>query len=186
MELFQQPQTIDNFIEWQYETYKGMLLRMIRKYIRDNIACEDVFQEVFIKIIKKAEMLHKLSTPKLEAYITLVACGSSIDYIRKHSKDANIEDNIYLLETSQPSWCTQTTGTSIAKTNLFLMLRNFSAEDQTLLIGKYYIGLSINELADITKLSPIALRSKLHRAKKRVYDKWSQSGLNLGDFINEE
>lgn len=178
-----------SFIESIYENYKRPLLRIIYKHIGDYDACEDVLHEVFIRIIKDAETLSSFPKEKIEAYIYLIARWVSIDYLRRVYKERqiNVDVDDTLLNSLISSNQTATKSFNpINKIDLKLLLSELSAEEQLLLIGKYYLNLSTEELINIVGGTSIGLRSKIHRAKKRVFNSWIQAGLHMEDFFNEE
>lgn len=185
MDVSTRRQTVEEFLEWLYTTYRFFLLKSIRGYVDDTNICEDVFQDVFVKIIKNVDLLYEFPVPKVEAYITLVARGVSIDYIRKNFRDKHNNDNLIIARGIHREEYINTSHSSTEKVDLSLMLSDLPSEDQILLIGKYYIGLSINDLVELVGGTPTAIRSKLHRAKRRVFNEWRRSGLNMGDFIDE-
>lgn len=186
LENIPQNQRIQTFLEEIYNRYKLPLLRIVRKYVGESDICEDIFHEIFIRIIRSAEMLSGFSQQKLEAYMSLVARGVSIDYLRKKYKNnqVDIDDDILF---NFPEGNTQLTAGSLTlfnKVDLTLMIEKLPVEERILLVGKYYLGLSINDLSEILGSTSTTTRSKIHRAKKRVFDEWSKSGLNMEDFID--
>lgn len=176
-----------HFIEAVYSRYKVPLLCVIRKYIGSKDDCEDIFQEVIVRIIKNAELLIRLPQPKLEAYIFLIARGVSIDYLRTLNRKAEIclENDIVLDVLSRKNRQATTCPDSIRKADLFMMMEKMPADEKILLIGKYYLGLSINELNELVGGSQSALRSKIFRARKKLLEEWAQEGLILEDFLDE-
>lgn len=175
------------FIETTYSQYRGFLLRIIRRYLGTKDSCEDVFHEVFIKIIKNAEYLSSLPKQKFETYIALAARGTAIDYLRKTHKEIPLDtSNDFLLavlgkKTVRPN----TISNSYLKTDLSLLIAKTSTEEQLLLIGKYYLGLTTEDLASIVNGTIPSTKNKLHRARKRLLEEWMRSNLNLGDFLDE-
>ena len=176
-----------DFIEELYDQYKVPLLCVIRKYIVAKDASEDIFQEVIVRIIQNAQMLSGLPRPKLEAYIFLVARGVSIDYLRSVSKKDEISIEIdYVLDLlSKDSQHAKNQSDSIRKADLIIMMENIPTEEKILLIGKYYLGLSTKELANFVDGSPVAIRSKVFRARKKLFEEWTQAGLRMEDFLDE-
>lgn len=175
------------FLEDLYERYKIPLLRIVHKHIGNSDIGEDLFHEIFIRIIRSAEKLYTFPKPKLEAYIFLIAKGVSIDYLRKtyNNVQVDITDDVLLNLLAAQEKTTSSTFDKFEKVNLTILLKQLSIEDQMLLLGKYYLGLSINDLVSLMGGTSTAIRSKLHRAKKKVFQEWTQSGLKMEDFINE-
>ena len=171
------------FVETLYEEHRFLLLNTIRKHIGPSEDCEDVFHEVFIRIIENADFLSKFPKNKLKAYILLIAHGVSIDYLRRQYRNPEISfDDDILLNTVSTTEGLSKSYDDFNRIDLSLILESVSPEERILLLGKYYLGLSGNELANIVGASAIAVRSQLHRAKKKVFNEWTKSGLHLEDF----
>lgn len=174
-----------SFIEATYHQYRNFMLSIIRKYLGTTIACEDVFHNAFICLIRNEERLHQLTPAKLQAYLLLTARHASIDYLRKERKTnaLDIPDDVLLDLLAKSPEAQYNSNSPYMIKELYILLKELSAEDQTLLIGHYIIGLSTVELANIVDCSPGALRVKLHRAKKRALERFTASGLHMEDFI---
>lgn len=177
---------IHTFLESLYESYRQPLLRIIHKYVGTSDVSEDLFQEVFVRIISYADLLITLPKPKLEAYIILIARGVSVDYLRKnHIIDrVDIGDETLFDIWEGSSALNEDALGPINKADLMLMMHALSPEDRVLLIGKYYLGLSTDELVKIVGGTVTAIRSRIHRARNKIMDEWKRSGLNIGDFID--
>ena len=174
---------LQDFIEQLYEEYRGLLLRNISRYLGSSEDCEDVFHEVFIRIIKCASRLIEFSPNKLKAYILLVAHGVSVDYIRKKYRTPEIStDDNMLMNMVNTAGGVHKESDAFNRADLLLVMEAVSVEERTLLIGKYYLGLSGEELADLVGGSEVAVRSQLHRAKKKLFHEWKKAGLRLEDF----
>lgn len=187
MEAPTHTQQIQSFLETLYEQYKGIMLRTIRKYLGYSSSGEDVFHEAFIRIIKKADLLIDMPSNKLEAYILLVVRSVSIDHLRKTHRVVHVDttDESILDLFYQQSLNAEPSIDQFNKVELSIMMQKLPLEDQMLLIGKYYLGLSTIELVQIIGGTSTGVRTKLHRAKKRIFEEWSNSGLKMEDFFNE-
>lgn len=178
---------IQSFLDELYDRYKRPLLNIVYKHVGDRNISEDIFQDIFIRIIKQAELLYTLPKPKLEAYIFLIAKGISFDYLRKKYKNVEVDITDDVVETL---WCegkpiTSSGMDAFQKADLAMMLESLSADDRLLLIGKYYLGLSIEDLTSVVGGTRSAVKSKLHRARKRAFEEWSKSGISMEDFFDE-
>lgn len=185
MEYLQKLQHTDSFIENLYINYKSFILSIISQYMKESFWQEDVFHEVFIQILRKADFLSTLPPQKLETYLLLMTRGVSIDFLRKNhfNKKDDLADDILLELVDSHAVALIKPVDPIAKTDLKIMLEHISADDLTLLIGKYYLGLDTNDLAAISGLTSTAVRSRVHRAKNKLFDKWKATGLTMEDFI---
>lgn len=175
----------DLFVETIYDRYKLPLLRVIRKHIGNINACEDILHDVIIQIIGKADLLSTLPTHKMEAYIFLIAHGVSYDFLKKKYRHTEIDLTEEVIESISATYMASPEPMdTFNQIELSMMLNDISEEDRMLLIGKYYLELSVKELAAIVGGTSTAIRSKIHRAKKKVYESWRNAGLCLEDFIN--
>ena len=174
---------LQRFVEQLYEEHKGLLLSTILRYLGSPTDCEDVFHEVFIRIIGYADKLIEFPDNKVKAYILLVAHGVCVDYLRKQYRTPEISmDHDVLMNMVNTAEAPHKEFDAFNRADLLMIMDSVSTEDRTLLIGKYYLGLSGEELADIVGGSEVAVRSQLHRAKKKVFSEWKKAGLHLEDF----
>lgn len=180
---YEQKQTA--FIEEVYTCYRIPLLRVIRKHIGNTSACEDVLHDVIIQIIGKADLLHSLPKHKMEAYIFLIAHGVSYDFLKKKYRHAEIDVTEDIIESISGKYLASPEPMdTFSRIELAMMMDGISEEDRILLIGKYYLELSTKELMAFVGGSPSAIRSNIHRAKKRLFEQWRALGLSLEDFLN--
>lgn len=178
---------IHTFLEELFDRYKRPLLKIVYKCVSDPDVCEDLFQDIFIRIITKAEFLYTLPKPKLEAYIFLIAKGVSFDYLRKKYKNEEIdfEDDRIEIFWSEQDQVASSNVDEFQKAELAMMLESLPAEDKMLLVGKYYLGLDTKELASIVGGTEVSVRSKIHRARKRTFQEWTKLGISMEDFFND-
>lgn len=175
-----------SFIEQLYINYRVVILSVIARYIDVPSFQEDVFHDVFVRIIQKADFLSTFPQHKLETYLLLMARGVSIDFLRRHhfNRRSDIVDEVIMDLVDEQRISTIGSMDSIGKLELAMMLQSVSAEDLTLLIGKYYLGLDSKELANMSGLSAATVRSRIQRAKKKLLKQWKEAGLTMGDFLD--
>ena len=69
-----------------YSEYRHFMLRIAGSYIDDPQACEDVFHNAFLALIRNQERVMQLTAPQLKAYLLLAVRHASIDYLRKERR----------------------------------------------------------------------------------------------------
>lgn len=177
----------EQFLEELYEQYKKRLLAIICRHIGQTEDCEDVFQDVFVRIIQYAPKLQGMPTPKMEAYISMIAHGVSVDYLRKEHKSIVVDMDDDVLQNLLSNGCNvlSTSHDLFNRVDLSQIMRDLTQEEQTLLIGKYYLGMGASELTGISGLSETGVRTKIHRARKKLFAMLKESDLKMEDFINE-
>ena len=172
------------FLENLYIHYKKMMFWTAQKYVSSKDVCEDIIQDSFVRIIRNIDRFVGLPEYRLETYIFLVVRGICIDYLRKSDKTVNIDlsDEVWLELLTQQH---QNGIGAYGKTELQMMVESLSEEDKDLLMAHYCMGFSSKELAQDLGTSDSTIRSKLHRAKKHLFELWKKAGVNIGDFFDE-
>lgn len=175
------------FIESVYRQYRKVLLSIIYRYVGDYELCNDIYQDVFLQVIRKADVLVTLDQPQLEAYLIMIARGVAIDYLKKnrYKEQIDLADDVLVEIIEKQRTRSLDIFPAAGKVELKMILQDIPADDLILLLGKYYLGLSIVELATILGSNSGTIKSRLHRARKRVANKWQDLNLRMEDFLNE-
>lgn len=168
-----------------YSEYRHFMLSIAKSYIDDAQVCEDIVHNAFIALIRNQETVTQLSPPKLKAYILLAVRHASIDYLRKERRLnlLDISDDVLMNLISKSQEVLTISEMPFQTVEFYSVIRQLPAEDQTLLTGKYVIGLNSNELAQILDCKPGNIRVKLHRANKRALEYFASLGLHFEDFL---
>ena len=168
-----------------YSKYRNFMLSIARSYVDDAQACEDVFHNAFISLIRNQERITQLSPPKLKAYIILAVRHASIDYLRKERRMnlVDVSDDVLMDLISKSREVLTTSEMPFQMVEFYSVIQQLPEEDQTLLIGKYVVGLDSEELAQLLDCKPGTVRVKLHRANKRALALFSSLGLRFEDFL---
>lgn len=168
-----------------YSEYRNFMLSIARLYIDDAQICEDVFHNAFISLIRNQKKVTQLPPPKLKAYILLAVRHASIDYLRKERKMhlLDVPDDVLIDLLIKSKDVLSKSELPFQTVEFYSLLRQLSAEDQTILIGSYIVGLDSEELAQILDCTPGNVRVKLHRARKRALALFSSLGLRMEDFL---
>ena len=158
-----------------YEAYAELVWRNITRLAGDSAAVADIVQETFLAAARSAQNFDP-KRGSLWVWLWTIANRQLALYYRKQKPDA-------LLAQAQ-HWWTALDGQKLdwidAKadpppdilqsrelaTLVRSVLRQLSPEYQTLLLAKYVDGQSAEQIAEQMDCSPIAVRSKLARARK--------------------
>lgn len=179
--LLQEAQTTFS-LESIYLRYRPLMLWSAEKYVGPNDS-EDIFHEAFMKVIRAAPTLQQLPPPKMKMYILLIVRGTAIDFLRKEQRYLQVDLEDGVLQNLLPRAPGQAVG-AFGRTELLEMMHTLPQDEQSLLIGKYYLGLSSKELTELVGGTDTAVRSKLHRARKKLLDAWTEAGLHMEDFLD--
>lgn len=172
--------------EKMLDKHEKLILRVVQNQIKDGNLHEDVYQEACLRIFRKIHPLMDMSPEQQQAHIVLMTRYAAIDYYRStqksHFVDMDDETLYYLLHQKEDR---EKAGISAqAKSELKMLLNHLSPEDRLLIVGKYYLGYSIAELTSITGGSAAQVKTKLHRAKKRLAEKWMGEKMRMEDFFD--
>ena len=187
MEIIYTPQEKEAFIGSLYDNYKKMMFWTAQKYVSSKEACEDIVQDSFVRILRNIDRFIDLPEYRLETYIFLIVRGLCVDYLRKNDRtmNADLSDEVWLELISQQHQPKASGISAYSKTELQMMVESLSEEDKELLLAHYCMGFSSKELAQNLGTSDSTIRSKLHRAKKQLYELWKKAGVTMGDFFDE-
>ena len=85
-----------------YKNYRSLLYFIIATYLNPKEDCDDVYQNVFMKILSKRNEVKDPSS--LHSYLCAMAKNEAIDYAKKRSRELNsdlLEDICVVNEESQ-------------------------------------------------------------------------------------
>lgn len=145
-----------------YHRHKDPLFRYLLRLCRHRAAAEDVFQEVWGKIIKSRDNYRP--TAKFTTFLYHVARNCFIDHIRRnkrHGVTADIEPD------SQPHGadCPETLAEkSLARRRLDTALRSLPEEQRDVFLLHEEAGLSLDDIATITDCKRETAKSRLRYA----------------------
>lgn len=160
------------FVEDIYNKYKLLMFSIARKYTSNASDQEDIVQTVLERLLKKVSTAGTSKCDISASYIICTVRSVSIDFLRKQGREA---EHCVSIEDEQ---LTETLRTDETLDDLLLGLEDAKVlkdvwpqllhEDRLLLEGKYILGLTDQELADILKCKSSSIRMKLTRARRRA------------------
>ena len=152
--------------ETLYKRHKDALFRYLLRHCRHRAAAEDVFQEVWGKIIRSRDNYRP--TAKFTTFLYHVAHNCFIDHIRRnkrHGDTADIEPD------SRPddADCTETlVEKSLARRRLDTALRALPDEQRDVFLLYEEAGLNLDEIARITHCKRETAKSRLRYAVAKL------------------
>jgi RNA polymerase sigma-70 factor (ECF subfamily) len=161
--------------------YKTKVFNLAYSFTRDRETADDLAQEVFIKVYYALEKFKFQS--KFGTWLYRIAANHFKDYLRKHAKERHLsidamgkepslsEDEFQKKEIAQE--------TADRKKLLYESLSLLPEKHQVILTLRDIQGHSYEEIADILKLSPGTVDSRLHRARKMLRNK-------IAPFLSQE
>jgi len=152
--------------ELLYRRHNDALYRYLLRLCRNPAAAEDVFQEVWGKIVKTRENYRP--TAKFTTFLYHVAYNCFIDYVRRNKRHANTAD---VEPDSQPDAGEQPdmlTEKSLARRRLEAALETLPEEQRDVFLLHEEAGLSLDQIASITDCKHETAKSRLRYAVRKL------------------
>jgi RNA polymerase sigma-70 factor (ECF subfamily) len=148
--------------ETLYRRHKDALFRYLLRHCRHRASAEDVFQEVWGKIIKARDTYRP--TAKFTTFLYHVAHNCFIDHIRrnkKHGDTADIEPDSQPDRGDCPEMLVEK---SLARRRLDNALQSLPDEQRDVFLLYEEAGLSLDEIAAVTDCKRETAKSRLRYA----------------------
>jgi len=152
--------------ELLYRRHNDALYRYLLRLCRNPAAAEDVFQEVWGKIIKTRDNYRP--TAKFTTFLYHVAYNCFIDHVRRNKRHANpvdIEPDSQPDSGEQPDMLTER---SLARRRLETALETLPDEQRDVFLLHEEAGLSLDQIASITGCKHETAKSRLRYAVRKL------------------
>jgi RNA polymerase sigma-70 factor, ECF subfamily len=150
-------------IEELYNRYKGHILLLCRRYIKDASDSEDVVQIVFLKAWRSLEKFEDKSGHFTWLY--RIAVNECLNYLKKHRHET--------VEFDETKWLVQDKPFSPEEMHYLWnrILNSIDQKERSIIFLHAIEGLNISEVADVIGIS----RQALHKKWKSVMTKLQKS-----------
>ena len=149
-----------------YRRHNDALYRYLLRHCRHRATAEDIFQEVWGKIIKARESYRP--TAKFTTYLYRVAHNCFIDYLRRnrrHAQTANVEPDSQPDTGESPDMLVER---SLARRRLDAALQTLPDEQRDVFLLHEEAGLNLEQIASITGSNRETVKSRLRYAVKKL------------------
>ena len=158
--------------ETLYRRHNDALYRYLLRLCRHRESAEDIFQEVWGKIIKSRDNYRV--TAKFTTFLYRIAHNCFIDHLRRNKRHANgVEFDVdqYAGTEDQPDMDTERL---LAKERLARALLDLPDEQRDVFLLHEEAGLSIDEIASVTGSKRETAKSRLRYAVSKLRDAISE------------
>ena len=152
--------------ETLYRRHNDALYRYLLRLCKHRDTAEDIFQDVWGKIIKSRASYRP--TAKFTTFMYRVAHNCFIDHIRRNKRHANnteFEPELYASDSELPE---TTTERSLAKERLALALVDLPDEQRDAFLLHEEAGLSLDDIASVTGSNRETAKSRLRYAVNKL------------------
>lgn len=174
------------FTEGLYQKYKALLFQKAGQYTNDPYSKEDIVQNAILRLLRREDRLRTLEPAALTAYLALTVRSAALEYLRVEHRDSldalplpNEEDEEYIPLYSPEAPLTLEEQMLLGHRNeeVRAAIERLSERDRLALLGKYFLELDNQELAELLDVTPGALRTLLCRARGRVLNELREEGI---------
>jgi len=152
--------------ETLYRRHNDALYRYLLRLCQQRDAADDVFQEVWSKIINARHNYRR--TAKFTTFMYRVAHNCFIDYLRRnkrHSGGVEYIDESHADGADSPDMLTER---SLARERLEVALKNLPDEQRDVFLLYEEAGLSLEQIAHVTSCNRETAKSRLRYAVKKL------------------
>ena len=152
----------DSF-RWIIERYQRPILRMISNFVSDRHASEDVTQEVFVTVYQKLSTFDPMRC-RFSTWLFTIARNKSINYLRKKKPSVTL-DRQEVISSMEP-------GDRIDREEFFQQMNNAlnqlpPRQKRAFMLAEFE-NLPYDQIAQVECVSIGTVRSRIHRAKKKL------------------
>lgn len=137
-----------------YQNYKALLYFIISTYLKRKEDCDDVYQDVFLKLLSKRNEIREASS--LHQYLCTMAKNEALDFIRKNNK-AELKDDIDCLVIQEKD----------SPLDYFLPY-DLAKEEKSIVGYKVTFGLSWKDISSILNMPIPTAKKKYAQAMKKI------------------
>lgn len=145
-----------------YQTYKNLMFHVANQVLGDTQDSEDVVHQSFIKIIENIEKINEVKCPKTRSFIVTIVKRTAIDLYRKRKKSPFIslfdEDKSIISQED----------IIIESTVVVRAIASLSEKYRDILLLRYDLGYSENEVAQFMGMTTENVHKTLQRAKAKL------------------
>ena len=174
--------TDQQFMIELYETQKERMVKIVRKYVFEEDYVEDILQESVAWLCRNVATLKQLERCKLEAYIVYTVKHTAFshnDKMKREKARLIYDEDDRLLRLLR-------TGERFVEDELVHMekiakirsiLRRLPANEQDIIIRKYYLKQGDFEIAEAHGLKADSIRMKLTRIRRKFFEMMKEEGV---------
>ena len=137
-----------------YKSYRSLLYFIISTYVNQKEDCDDVYQNVFMKILSKRDEVKDPSS--LHSYLCAMAKNEAIDYAKKSSRE---QSNDSLEEICVESQTTQLD---------YFLPYDLSKEEKKIIGYRLTFGLSWKEVSEMLGIPSATAKYRYAQAIKKI------------------
>lgn len=150
-----------------YEKYVKQIYNSIARLVVDESVAEELTQELFISIFSDVEKLSEINY--LGAWLKRIAINKAISHLRKKKiYFSEIDPLQVVLEDNEEDEALELKERQVAE--ILECIEQLSVENRTIINLFLFEDMSHEEIGNLLGISSTNVRSKYHRAKKKIVE----------------
>ena len=152
-------------VEILFEKYWQLVKYIIDKAVFDEDVREDLFQEVWLRVLKNEDKFRKMSLEKAKNYINVMTRNLLYDYFKQVDKTKNIEGNLdeYLDILYEGNVVEADVFKDVLSEDIEKAIAKLNERDRALTYWKFVEGLEDARIAIMMGCSNEAVRVRTYR-----------------------
>jgi RNA polymerase sigma-70 factor (ECF subfamily) len=143
--------------------------------LRNRTLAEDAVQETMVKAYKNINKLKDQS--KFKSWIFTIGRNESINILRKYRREV-LSDDVACTSAYDDFYFPEDFALKAEiKEFLVASVNSLDSQDRDIIILKYYVGLTLQDIAGILNINSNTVRTRHRIIKKRLYDELKNEGL---------
>ena len=175
----------NSYIGGLYERYKVFLFQKAAVYTTNPHAKEDIVQNAVLRLMRNEDTLRTLDSAALTAYLALTVRSAALNYLREERRDSlnalpldeNLEEDCLPIDGSVQLTLEEQMLLGHRDGEIRAAIGHLSDRDRMALMGKYFLDLDNQALAELLEVTPGTLRTVLCRARGRALEELKKEGI---------
>ncbi|SFL94220.1 RNA polymerase sigma-70 factor, ECF subfamily [Gracilibacillus orientalis] len=156
-----------------YDMFYSRVYRDVYFITKDCHLAQDALQETFVKAYKHMNRLE--DKERMGAWISTIATRTAIDVLRKRKGAREVlTEDIMIQEKNMEEKGSDTlhiVEANLVREELLESINEISAEYREVILLRYIHELSIREIAHSLNINESTVKTRLHRARKKIKEK---------------
>ena len=153
------------------DRYKDRVFRLLSRYCRDSVECEDLAQDVFLKVFRKLHTFKHDS--QFFTWLYRITVNAATDHLsRAGTRKLRLVEDTAVFERGDQEDASPTAALEAQELAQITraIVDQLPEKFRTILVLREFEGLSYTEIAEVLEIQLGTVESRLFRARKRVKD----------------
>ena len=156
-------------------THRPYLYQRCLRHLRNTADADDVLQEVFLNAYRHAERYQGRAS--LKTWLTSIADNQCFTHLRSRQRHAQVEHLAALIEIHEAAEVTEALREDECRRVVACAMKALSPAAREVLSLRYWLELSLEEIAQTLGIGLSAAKMRLHRAHRQCIEVLDREGL---------